>query len=331
MTTKKYARRCLSACDSSNIRVKGRRLLEGDSLWHALDVWAVNILGVTAWELRFWPFWSATQFCLVPNSLQVIFASLGSLSWNFYISFTALQEPVAHAKVRIGIKVDGVSSPLHRSPARRSVGASQMRSSPLREALRSPMILPADLDLADELVDAAESMAYGRRYKMQQSATGCSLSLSFSACAEPLRSSHFSSSSTIPFLSCYTTPQNPALLCPVSAHHNQPNACSSSLEIRPLCCSGSKLGAEHDWLLTGDRITLQRTPAPSSAPAQSWRHQIQFNSLEFNTECTVNDTTRTNSRKPNDIAKGVLPCWGRFSPPLAAHPVRRTGCPISIS
>lgn len=146
--------------------------MEGDSPWHALDVWADNILRVTAWELRFWPFWSASQFCLVPNSFQVIFASFGSLLWNCYISFTALQEPLDRAQVRIGVKVDGVSSPLQKSPFRRYVGASPMQSSPSHNPMSSPGIPPIALNLADDLVDAAESAAFGRRDRMLHPPTG---------------------------------------------------------------------------------------------------------------------------------------------------------------
>jgi hypothetical protein len=45
---------CLWGTTSNTLGILGRRLLEGDSMQHAIDVWADKILLVTAWELRFW-------------------------------------------------------------------------------------------------------------------------------------------------------------------------------------------------------------------------------------------------------------------------------------
>lgn len=106
---------CLWGTTSNSVGIVGRRMLEGDSLAHAVNIWADNILSVTAWELRFWPLWSACEFYLVATTFQVVFASFGALLWNIYLSYTALHDPLDPA---LGpthrVRVDGVASPVRR-------------------------------------------------------------------------------------------------------------------------------------------------------------------------------------------------------------------------
>ena len=99
---------------SNTLGIIGRRLLEGDSPRHAAAVWVDKILGVTASELWFWPFWSAFNFYLVPKPLRVLFNSLGAFVWNCYLSYVAISEPVDSTPYhRVSVVVDG-----HGSPAR---------------------------------------------------------------------------------------------------------------------------------------------------------------------------------------------------------------------
>lgn len=45
----------------------GKRIMAGDSIGRALEVWNYTIMDVTKTELGFWPVWQAINFCFMPK------------------------------------------------------------------------------------------------------------------------------------------------------------------------------------------------------------------------------------------------------------------------
>jgi hypothetical protein len=66
---------------SNSINIFGRRLFAGDSVKASEQAWRSCILDVTKHEFKFWPFWQAFNFSLVPYEMQVQFTALGGFVW----------------------------------------------------------------------------------------------------------------------------------------------------------------------------------------------------------------------------------------------------------
>jgi hypothetical protein len=74
---------------SNSINIFGRRMFAGDSVSASEKAWRSCILNVTKHEFKFWPFWQAFNFSLVPYEMQVQFTALGAFVWNTYLSMVA--------------------------------------------------------------------------------------------------------------------------------------------------------------------------------------------------------------------------------------------------
>lgn len=81
LATKALADSAVWGTVSNSLNIFARRIFAGDSPAKAEKTWRNAIMEVTKLEFKFWPFWQAFNFSVVPYEFQVQFTALGAFVW----------------------------------------------------------------------------------------------------------------------------------------------------------------------------------------------------------------------------------------------------------
>eukprot|EP00282_Hemiselmis_andersenii_P018658 CAMPEP_0172024894 /NCGR_PEP_ID=MMETSP1041-20130122/15596_1 /TAXON_ID=464988 /ORGANISM="Hemiselmis andersenii, Strain CCMP439" /LENGTH=384 /DNA_ID=CAMNT_0012680531 /DNA_START=34 /DNA_END=1185 /DNA_ORIENTATION=+ len=92
---------------SNSFGIYARRLLSGDTPKAAGEHWEGLLPGIVGDEFRFWPFFQALTYGVIPSEHRVQFTAIGAFVWNVYMSMSASDGPQPHEEQ---VVVGGIAS-----------------------------------------------------------------------------------------------------------------------------------------------------------------------------------------------------------------------------
>jgi len=84
-----------------------RRLFRGETVGEAAKQWEESLPKVMVDEFRFWPFFQALTYGVVPPEHRVQFTAIGAFIWNVYMSMSASDAPATEGQATGGLGSEG--------------------------------------------------------------------------------------------------------------------------------------------------------------------------------------------------------------------------------